>query len=70
MFSRRSFFRKSATLAGAASLTGISSAALAEDVSDALLSLNRLTPEDAADEEDLWARMAQSFTVTTNIPVS
>jgi selenocysteine lyase/cysteine desulfurase len=67
MFSRRSFFRKSATLAGAASLTGISSAALAEDVSDALLSLNRLTPEDAADEEDLWARMAQSFTVTTNI---
>ncbi|MFN8692230.1 MAG: aminotransferase, partial [Cyclobacteriaceae bacterium] len=67
MVSRRSFFRKSATLAGAASLTGISSAALAEDVSDALLALNQLTPEAAAEEEDLWARMAQSFTVTTNI---
>jgi selenocysteine lyase/cysteine desulfurase len=67
MNSRRSFFRKSLGMAGALSLTPLMSKAIAEDVSDAMLSLNKFSPLEAAEEEDLWARMAQSFTVTTNI---
>jgi len=41
--------------------------ALAEDVSDALLSLKKLSPLDAAQDEDLWARMAQAYTVSATI---
>lgn len=67
MSSRRSFFKKSIALASVASLTGLSANASAEDLSDALLSLNDLSPFDAADEEELWARMAQAYTVSANI---
>ena len=67
MSTRRSFFRKSIGLAGAASLASFSARARGEDVSDALLSLNKLSPEDATDEEDLWERMAQAYTVSPNI---
>src|ERR1700704_4981499 len=67
MTSRRSFFRKAIGLTGAAALTSISSQAVAEDVSDALSSLNELSPEEAFNDEELWARMAQAYTVTPNI---
>jgi selenocysteine lyase/cysteine desulfurase len=67
MSSRRSFFQKSIGMAGALSLTPLVSKAIAEDVSDAMLSLNKFSPLEAAEEEDLWARMAQSFTVNPNI---
>ena len=67
MTSRRSFFQKSLGAAGALSLTSIASQALAEDVSDALVSLNKLSPLAAANDEDLWARMAQAYTVSPNI---
>ena len=67
MSSRRSFFQKSMSLAGAMSLTPILSKAMAEDVSDALVELNKLSPIDAANDEDLWARMAQAYTVSPNI---
>lgn len=67
MTNRRSFFQKTLGLAGAFSLTSLSAKAIAEDVSDALLSLNKLSPMDAANDEDLWARMAQAYTVTPNI---
>lgn len=67
MSSRRSFFRKSLGLAGAASLASLSAKAIGEDVSDALFSLNKMTPAAAAADEDLWARMAQAYTVTPNI---
>lgn len=40
---------------------------MADDISDALFSLNQLSPEDAANDEDLWARMSQAYTVTPNI---
>jgi selenocysteine lyase/cysteine desulfurase len=40
---------------------------MAEDVSDALVELNKLSPLDAADDEDLWARMAQAYTVSPTI---
>ena len=67
MSSRRSFFQKSIGLAGAMSLSPLLSKAMAEDVSDALVELNRLSPLEAANDEDLWSRMAQAYTVTPNI---
>jgi len=67
MASRRSFFQKSFGMAGAMSLTPLVSQAMAEDVSDALVSLNELSPSEAADEEDLWSRMAQAYTVSPNL---
>ncbi|MBS1682105.1 MAG: aminotransferase class V-fold PLP-dependent enzyme [Bacteroidetes bacterium] len=67
MTSRRSFFQKSFGIAGAMSLTPFLAQAKTEDVSDALLELNRLSPLDAANDDDLWARMAQAYTVTPNI---
>ena len=67
MNTRRSFFQKSLSVASALSLTPFISTAIAEDVSDALLSLNKLSPLEAMNDEDLWARMAQAFTVSPNL---
>ncbi|MBT1699801.1 aminotransferase class V-fold PLP-dependent enzyme [Fulvivirgaceae bacterium PWU4] len=67
MTNRRSFFRKSLGVAGALSLSPLAGKALAEDLSDALRSLNRLSPSDAATDEDLWARIAQAYTVSPTL---
>lgn len=67
MSTRRSFFQKVIGTASAFSLTPLVSQAIAEDISDALFSLNKLSPLAAANDEDLWARMAQAYTVSPNI---
>ncbi len=67
MTTRRSFFKKSIGVASALSLTPLISSAIAEDVSDALVSLNKLSPFEAMNDEDLWARMAQAYTVSPTI---
>ena len=67
MSSRRSFFHKTIGLASAATFASLSAKAIGEDVSDALHSLNELSPEEAFNDEDLWARMAQAYTVSPNI---
>jgi selenocysteine lyase/cysteine desulfurase len=67
MSTRRSFFQKALGVAGTLSLTPLVSQAISEDISDALLSLNKLSPFDAATDDDLWARMAQAYTVSPNI---
>jgi selenocysteine lyase/cysteine desulfurase len=67
MSSRRSFFRKSMSVAGAMSLSAVASKAMAEDISDALLALNQHAPLIAAEDEELWARMSQAYTVSPNI---
>jgi len=67
MTTRRSFFQKVIGTASAFSLTPLVSQAIAEDVSDALFSLNKLSPLAAANDEELWARMAQAYTVSPNI---
>ncbi|MFM7428986.1 MAG: aminotransferase class V-fold PLP-dependent enzyme, partial [Flammeovirgaceae bacterium] len=67
MSSRRSFFKKTIGIAGAASLTSLAAQAKSNDISDALFELNKLLPEIAATDEDLWARMAQAYTVSPNI---
>jgi selenocysteine lyase/cysteine desulfurase len=67
MNSRRSFLRKSLSAAGALSAAPILAQAAAENVSDALRDLNRLSPAQAAVEDDIWARMAQAYTVSPNL---
>lgn len=67
MTSRRKFFQKSIALAGAASLTSLTVRAKADDLAEALLELNELSPELAVTDEDLWARMAQAYTVSPTI---
>jgi selenocysteine lyase/cysteine desulfurase len=67
MSNRRSFFQKTLGAAGALSLSSIATQAAAEDISDALFSLNKLSPLASANDEELWARMAQAYTVSPNI---
>jgi selenocysteine lyase/cysteine desulfurase len=67
MTNRRSFLQKSLAAASAFSLAPLAAKAIAEDVADALQSLNKLSPLQAANDEDLWARMAQAYTVSPNI---
>src|SRR6478752_8897786 len=67
MTTLRSFFQKVIGSAGALSLAPFVSHAMSEDISDALFSLNKLSPSDAANDEDLWARMAQAYTVSPTI---
>lgn len=67
MATRRSFFKKSLGIAGTLSLGPLMQKALAEDISDAMLSLRKQSPEMAANDEELWTRMAQAYTVSPNI---
>jgi hypothetical protein len=67
MTTRRSFFQKAIGAAGVLSFTPLVSKAISEDISDALLSLNKLSPLAAAGDDELWERMAQAYTVSPNI---
>jgi selenocysteine lyase/cysteine desulfurase len=67
MKSRRSFLRKSATALGAFTIAPFAAQAASHDVSDVLAELNTFSPEEAALDEELWARMAQAYTVSPNI---
>ena len=67
MSNRRSFFRKSFLTAGTLSLSSFFQKSLAEDISDALLHLNTLSPEDAAQDEELWKRIQQAYTTSSVI---
>jgi selenocysteine lyase/cysteine desulfurase len=63
MNSRRSFFKKS--IGGALSLTPL--AARSESIADALIQLNNSGAEKTFNDDELWARMAQAYTVSPNI---
>jgi selenocysteine lyase/cysteine desulfurase len=67
MNSRRSFFRKSLGAAGAVTLTPFAFNAFADDVADALVSMNSERSIPVENDDELWARMAQAFTVSPNI---
>ena len=67
MNTRRSFFKKSVGIAGTLSLAPFAGEAMTENISDALLSLNKLNPFDAKTDEELWERMAQAYTVSPSI---
>ena len=67
MKTRRSFLRKSAAAVGAFTLIPFASKASANRIAESLAELNTFDPAAAALEEDLWASMAQAFTVSPNI---
>src|SRR5688500_9255410 len=67
MTSRRSFVKKSFGIAAPLSLSSIACKALAEDVADALATLNKISHTHIANDEELWARLAQAYTVSPNI---
>lgn len=67
MPSRRSFVKKSLSIAGPLSLSGFAAKAVAEDVSDALLALSKIPHSIVANDEELWARLAQAYTVSPSI---
>jgi hypothetical protein len=52
-------------IAGALSFSSVARAA--EEVSDALVGLNKLSPFDAANDEELWNRLAQAYTVSPTV---
>jgi selenocysteine lyase/cysteine desulfurase len=66
MKSRRSFLQKSATALGAFSIIPFASKA-SDNVSEALLELNQLSPLEAAADDELWARIAQAYTVSPSV---
>jgi selenocysteine lyase/cysteine desulfurase len=67
MTTRRSFVKKAFGVAVPLSLTSFTASALTEDISDALLKLNKVTPSEAVNDEELWARLAQAYTVSSSI---
>ena len=67
MTHRRSFIKKSLSVAATLSLTSLTGKAIAEDVSDALLALNKLSPLQAATDEELWMRMSQAYTTSASM---
>ncbi len=64
---RRTFLKKLADTTGVLSLSPFMTKVLAEDIKEALLHLNQLSPPEAAQNEDLWYRIRQAYTVSPNI---
>ncbi len=64
---RRTFLKKLAGATGALSISPWMAKAIAEDVKNALVHLNQLNPEEAAQDEDLWYSIRQAYTVSPNI---
>ncbi len=67
MNTRRSFLQKSFGVAGALSLSPFAIQAAAEDVSDALFTLRKSSALQTVSDDELWARMAQAYTVSPTI---
>ncbi len=67
MNSRRSFIQKSFLTAGTLSLGSFFRKSMAENVKEALVELNTLSPTEAAQNEDLWARIQQAYTTSPTI---
>jgi selenocysteine lyase/cysteine desulfurase len=67
MPSRRTFVKSALSIAAPISLSIIPASALGEDVSDALLSLNKIPVSEAINDEALWQRLAQAYTVSATI---
>jgi selenocysteine lyase/cysteine desulfurase len=67
MKSRRSFLQKTGAALGAFAIAPFAANASSNSVAEAMAELNLLSPEAAALDDDLWARMAQAYTVSPNI---
>jgi selenocysteine lyase/cysteine desulfurase len=67
MVSRRDFLSKSAVLAASLPLLRLNSPVFAEKAEEKLNRVNNMPPEQAASDEDFWAWVRESFTVTSKI---
>ncbi|GAB5524318.1 MAG: aminotransferase class V-fold PLP-dependent enzyme [Roseivirga sp.] len=67
MKSRRSFIQKSFLTAGTLSVSSLFQRSVAESVKGALIELDTLSPQEAAQNEDIWARIQQAYTTSPNI---
>src|SRR5690349_15325390 len=67
MKSRRSFLQKTTAALGAFAIAPFAAHGASQQVAEALAELNTLEPVAAAFDDDLWAQMAQAFTVSPNI---
>jgi selenocysteine lyase/cysteine desulfurase len=65
--SRRSFIQKAGMAAGALTLTGILSPKFAEAMMEADRKIAHLSPSEAANDEDFWTWVRESYTVSQNI---
>ena len=66
MSGRRAFIKKSLRIVPLA-LSGLPAKAIAEDIGDALHTLNHASPGTVINDEELWARISQAFTVSPSI---
>ncbi len=67
MNNRRSFIRKTFLTAGTLSIGSLFQKSIAADIAEAFQALNTLSPQDAAQNEALWARIQQAYTTSTQI---
>ena len=67
MSDRRSFFQKAGTIAAAAAVLPLLDILQAEKVEAAVKKIEHLSPLDAAQDEDFWFTVRQSYTVSSNI---
>ena len=67
MTNRRSFLRRSGSAIGALTLTGYAADSAAARVSEALQQLNSKPALETIADDELWAHMAQAYTVSPNI---
>lgn len=67
MNNRRSFIRKTFLTAGTLSIGSLFQKSIAADIAEAFQELNTLSPIDAAQNEELWARIQQAYTTSTQI---
>lgn len=67
MNNRRSFIRKTFLTAGTLSIGSLFQKSIAADIAEAFQELNTLSPQDAAQNEELWVRIQQAYTTSTQI---
>ncbi len=67
MSARRKFLKRTGQALGAVTFGSLSTQAKAEKISEALASMNQLSPLAAATDESLWDTMAQAYTVSPNV---
>ena len=67
MKNRRSFIKKAFLTGGTLSVSSFFNQSIAEDVADALQSLNDLDLVSASQDENLWARIRQAYTTSNQI---
>lgn len=64
---RRKFLKTAAVLGATFSLASVKNHAVAEDIKDALWNLKKMSPQQAAEDEDLWARIRQAYTTSSTL---